>query len=64
MEPNDLAIHHGNLIHRADPNHSPTRSRRAFAMNIYGASARVDEAAVAEYRASMRAHYKSKGLNV
>jgi len=64
MAPNDLAIHHGDLIHRAGPNRSATRSRRAFAMNVNGASARADEAALAEYRASMQAHYKRQGLTV
>ena len=64
LEPNDLAIHHGNLIHRADPNRSPTRHRSAFALVIYGASARVDEAAQAEYREAVRVQQQGKGLKV
>ena len=64
MAPNDLAIHHGDLIHRADPNRSPTRNRRAFALVMRGASARVDEAAMAEYMASMRAQQRSQGMKV
>jgi len=64
LAPNDLVVHHGNTIHRADPNRSPTRHRRAFAVVVHGASARVDKAAEAELRKLVQAQHRSKGLKV
>lgn len=58
MAPGDLVVHHGETIHRADPNRSTTRSRRAFAMVFRGASCRVDEAARAAYQANASAQRK------
>jgi len=55
MTPGDLVVHHGETIHRADPNRSATRSRRAFAMVFRGASCRVDEAARAAYQVNANA---------
>ena len=43
-EPGDAVVHHGMTIHRADPNDSTTRSRRAIAMFYIGESAKEDEA--------------------
>ncbi len=54
LEPGDLVVHHGETIHRADPNRSTDRHRRAFAMVFRGASCRVDEAARSEYRAAVQ----------
>ena len=36
LEPGDAVAHHGNTIHRADPNRSATRHRRAFATVYQG----------------------------
>ncbi|MEO2034610.1 MAG: phytanoyl-CoA dioxygenase family protein [Planctomycetaceae bacterium] len=48
-QPNDLLIHHGYTIHRADANTSSTRHRRSFAMVIKGVSCQRDEAAYQTY---------------
>ncbi len=58
----DLVAHHGETIHRADPNVSPTRNRRAFAMVFRGESCRRDEAAFARYQAAMRQQHQQMGL--
>lgn len=49
LSPGDLVVHHGETIHRADPNRSATRHRRALAMVFRGASAQRDEQAYARY---------------
>ncbi len=43
-EPGDAVVHHCMTIHRADPNDSTTRSRRALSMFYIGESAKEDEA--------------------
>ena len=55
LHPGDVVAHHGNLIHRAEPNLSATRHRRAFAMVFKGVSCRRDEAAFARYSAAAQA---------
>jgi phytanoyl-CoA hydroxylase len=55
LEPGDLMAHHGNLIHLAGANCSPTRHRRAFAMVFKGVSCRRDEEAFGRYQASAKA---------
>lgn len=50
LQPGDLTIHHGWTIHRAFPNQSSTRPRRAFAMVFKGESCVRDETAFAEYQ--------------
>ena len=62
LQPGDAVAHHGNTIHRADPNHSPTRHRRAFAMVFRGASCRRDEEAFARYQAAVKAQHTALGL--
>ena len=62
LQPGDLAIHHGETIHRADPNTSATRSRRAFAMVWRGDSCRLDEEAYQRYIESARKQHESMGL--
>ncbi len=54
LQPGDVVAHHGNLIHRADPNRSATRHRRAFAMVFKGVSCRRDEQAFARYQADLK----------
>jgi phytanoyl-CoA hydroxylase len=62
LSPGDLAIHHGNTIHRADANRSPTRHRRSFAMVFQGQSCRRDEAAFARYSQAAQAQHAELGL--
>jgi ectoine hydroxylase-related dioxygenase (phytanoyl-CoA dioxygenase family) len=64
LQPGDVTIHHGNTIHRADPNRSATRDRRAFALVFRGASCQRDEAAHARYLADARRQQASMGLTV
>ncbi len=62
LQPGDVAVHHGNLIHRAGANRSPTRHRRAFAMVFQGESCRRDEEAFAAYLAAVKAQQSSLGM--
>lgn len=54
LSPGDVVCHHGNTIHRAEPNNSATRHRRAFAMVFKGESAQRDETAFAEYQQKLQ----------
>ena len=54
LEPGDLVAHHGETIHRAEPNRSSSRHRRAFAMVFRGASCQRDEEAYARYSNAMQ----------
>ena len=54
LEPGDLVAHHGETIHRAEPNRSSSRHRRAFAMVFRGSSCRRDEDAYSRYTAAMQ----------
>ncbi len=63
-QPNDVLIHHGNTIHRANANTSAVRHRRSFALVFYGASARRDEPAFARYLESSKSQQVALGLNV
>jgi phytanoyl-CoA hydroxylase len=62
LAPGDLTAHHGMTIHRADPNRSLVRNRRAFAMVFKGQSCRRDEEAFARYQSAMRAQHEELGL--
>jgi phytanoyl-CoA hydroxylase len=62
LQPGDAVAHHGNTIHRAEPNRSPTRHRRAFAMVFRGTSCQRDEAAFARYQAAVKAQHTALGL--
>ena len=53
LRPGDASVHHGLTVHRADPNRSPNRHRRAFALVVNGKSCRRDETAYARYLASL-----------
>ena len=61
LQPGDLTAHHGEMIHRADPNHSTTRSRRAFAMVVRGRSCQLNEQRHTVYRAALDAQRAAKG---
>lgn len=62
LRPGDVVAHNGMTIHRAEPNRSPDRNRRAFAMVYKGVSCRRDEAAFARYQASAKAQHELLGL--
>lgn len=53
LQPGDLVAHHGETIHRAEPNRTTSRHRRAFAMVFRGASCSRDEVAYARYMAAV-----------
>ena len=58
LEPGDLVAHHGETIHRAEPNRSSARDRRAFAMVFRGVSCRRDEVAYSRYTAAMQRQHE------
>jgi phytanoyl-CoA hydroxylase len=62
LQPGDAVAHHGNTIHRAEPNRSATRNRRSFAQVFRGVSCRRDEAAYSRYRAQLSAQHATLGL--
>ena len=62
LQPGDVTVHHGNMIHRADPNRSPDRSRRSFAMVFRGQSVRRDEEAYARYLEGLKEQHEEMGL--
>jgi len=62
MEPGDLVCHHGETIHRADPNRSATRGRRAFATVMNGQSAQPDPVRLEAYQASLKSQHQSLGM--
>lgn len=62
LRPGDVVAHHGMTIHRAEPNRSSDRNRRAFAMVYKGVSCRRDETAFARYQAAARTQHELMGL--
>lgn len=64
LRPGDLLAHHGETIHRADPNRSPDRHRRAFALVFRGQNCRRDPEAYARYEQAMREQHRRMGLRV
>lgn len=62
LAPGDAVAHHGMTIHRAEPNRSPARNRRAFAMVFKGVSCRRDEAGFARYQESAKKQHEQMGL--
>jgi phytanoyl-CoA hydroxylase len=62
LDPGDAVAHHGMTIHRADANHSSSRSRRSFAIVFKGESCVRDAAAFARYEASAREQHQELGL--
>lgn len=62
LKANDLIIHHGWTIHRADPNRSATRHRPSFAIVFRGVSCQVDDKGYSEYQQSLKDQHKSMGL--
>ena len=62
LEAGDAVAHHCEVIHRADPNRSSTRHRRAFAIVFEGVSCEIDHEAKKKYTDSMQAQHKGMGL--
>lgn len=62
LQPGDAVAHHGMTIHRAEPNRSHSRNRRAFAMVFKGVSCRRDEAAFARYQEAAKRQHEQMGL--
>ena len=63
LEPGDAVVHHGWTIHRADPNRSTTRPRRAFAMVFKGRSCRRDEEGYRRYQEELGQQLAQRKLN-
>jgi len=62
LQPGDAVAHHGMTIHRAEPNRSIARNRRAFAMVFQGISCRRDEVRFALYQAAVQKQHEQLGL--
>lgn len=62
LQPGDAVVHHGNTIHRAEPNRSTAHHRRGFAMVFKGISCRRDAEAFARYQAALEQQHKGLGL--
>ena len=62
LQPGDASCHHGMTIHRAEPNLSRDRNRRAFAMVYKGVSCRRDEEAYARYQQAVKVQHEQMGL--
>jgi phytanoyl-CoA hydroxylase len=62
LEPGDVTVHHGELIHRADPNLTSDRHRRAFALVYRAGSATRNVEAHQQYADQMSTQHKQMGL--
>lgn len=62
LQPGDAVAHHGMTVHRAEPNRSADRNRRAFAMVFKGVSCRRDEAGFARYEQAYKQQHQQMGL--
>lgn len=62
LKAGDVVAHHGNTIHRAEPNSTADRHRRAFAMVFRGESCRRDDAAFARYTEELQRQHAGIGL--
>lgn len=62
LQPGDAVAHWGNTIHRAQPNRTADRHRRAFAMVLHGVSCRRDEESHARYLATLQEQHALLGL--
>jgi len=62
LDPGDAVVHHGNTIHRAEPNRTTDRDRRAFAMVVQGISCRRDPEAFQRYSDAVKAQHEEMGL--
>ena len=62
LNPGDAVAHHGNTIHRADPNRSETRDRRAFAIVFQAQNCQRDKDAYQRYMQNVNRQHQSLGL--
>ncbi len=62
LQPGDVVLHHGNTIHRAEPNRTADRDRRAFGLVIRGESCQRDEEAYAKYLENSKKQHELLGL--
>ncbi len=62
LRPGDAVVHHGETIHRAEPNCSSNQQRRAFAMVCKGVSCQRDEEAFSRYEAALKTQHQEMGL--
>ena len=62
LQPGDAVVHHGEIIHRADPNRSSQRHRRAFAMVFEGVSCKIDEEGRQRYQEALQSQHQKMGL--
>jgi phytanoyl-CoA hydroxylase len=62
LRANDLIVHHGWTVHRAEPNRSATRHRPSFAIVFQGVSCKIDDEGRKRYEAEMRAQHEALGL--
>ena len=63
MQPGDAVVHHAETIHRADPNQSASRHRRAIAMVYNGVSCKVDEEAKQLHIEEFKNQHHEMGLD-
>jgi phytanoyl-CoA hydroxylase len=61
LQPGDAVVHHGDTIHRSQPNRS-NRHRRGFSMTVRAAACRRDERWFARYLEKLAEHNASFGL--
>ena len=62
LAPGDAVVHHGWLIHRADPNRSSTRHRRGFALVYKSLRCQPDAELLARHAADLKAQHTKMGL--
>jgi len=60
LEPGDLSVHHGQTIHRADPNPSD-RMRRGLGFVVWGESAKEDKERREEYHKQLMSELAAEG---
>ena len=62
LKPGDVVCHHGQTIHRAGPNLSQKRRRRALALVYRGASCTRDRVLVRRYEEELRSQQGQQGV--
>ena len=62
LAPGDAVVHHGWLIHRADPNRSSTRHRRGFALVYKSLRCQPDAELLARHAADLKTQHTKMGL--
>ncbi|WP_425398990.1 phytanoyl-CoA dioxygenase family protein [Aeoliella sp.] len=64
MQAGDLVVHHGETIHRAEPNIASNRQRRAFAMVFRGVSCKEDCLGRKEYETDLARQHTGAGITM